>query len=651
MDPNQAGVLYVSGLATSLFQSTDAGNNYRSLGNLGGGVGDTDVARSNSNFVVAARFNQVWVSTNALASTVGPPSGVTFTDITRNLPNRVVTRVAFDPNDPTVIYATLSGFGSGHIFRTTIAGAMWTDISPTVGGGTIFDVPYNAIALDGDTTPTTIYVGTDLGVIRSVDAGASWTTLDDQHMPNVPVTDLALNSQAKVLRVGTFGRGAFELKVASGPVIAVNVENGGQFRTCLGQSVTANIQVFNVGTADLRVDSVQRLFGSGDFTVLPLPSTPLNIGASSSVNFTIRFTPTTLGTQSATIRIGNNDPASPFFDVVVTGIADGATIVVNDPITFDKTCPGSTNNKTLTIGNSGMCDLVVKSITSSSPEFKVIGVVPFPLVIPPGGTRDVTIQFMPMGFTVDPMRMATLTIMSNDLNTPNRLVKVVGTVPPPVIQAMPDPLEFGKVCLGKSGELPLTIKNTGECNLTVSSITFSSPEFKLLPLPTFPFVIPPGGSKVVTVSFMPTGSTGPRMAAMTINSDDPVTPAKVVTLKGEAPVSAIAVTGSMDWGDVTVGKFRDQYLNITNTEACDLAITLVCEIIGGTPQQASVEFNVVSPLSYPVIIPGGSTLPVRIRFTPSKKGPRSATLVVTGYDPQTSTILLTAKYALKGTGK
>ena len=651
VDPNQAGVLYVSGFASSLFQSRDAGGSYRNIGNLRGRVGDADVARANSNFVVAAVTNQVWVSTNALATTVGAPSGVTFTNITRNLPNRSVTRVAFDPNDPNVIYATLSGFGTGHILRTTITGTDWTDISPVVIGGGIFDVSFNAIALDGGTTPTTIYVGTDLGVIRSVDGGASWTAVDDQHMPNVPVTDLALNPQAKVLRAATFGRGVFELKTASGPVIAVSVENGAQFAACVGQSVTANIQVYNVGTTNLRVDSVHRLFGSSDFSVLPIPSPPLNIGASSSVNFTVRFMPTTAGIQTATIRIASDDPASPFYDLIVTGTGSSATIVVNDPITFDKTCPGQTNNKTLTIGNSGMCDLVVKSITSSSPEFKVVGVVPFPLVITPGSTRDVTIQFMPMGFTVDPMRMANLTITSNDLVTPNRLVKVIGTVPPPVIQAAPDPLDFGKVCLSKSKELPLTIRNTGECNLTVSSISFSSTEFKLVSPPTFPFVIPPGGSRVVIVSFMPVGSTGARMAAMTINSDDPANPAKAITLKGEAPVSAIAISGSMDWGDLMVGKFKDQVINITNTEACDLAITLVCEIQNGIPQQPSTEFNVVSPLSYPVIIPGGSTLPIKIRFKPERKGPRSATLIVMGFDPQTSSLILTTKYALKGTGK
>lgn len=42
--------------------------------------------------------------------------------------------------------------------------------------------PHGALALDGTFTPTTIYVGSDLGVLRSVDRGLSWTVLDDIHL-------------------------------------------------------------------------------------------------------------------------------------------------------------------------------------------------------------------------------------------------------------------------------------------------------------------------------------------------------------------------------------------------------------------------------------------------------------------------------------
>lgn len=419
--------------------------------------------------------------------------------------------------------------------------------------------------------------------------------------------------------------------------------------TCVGNSSAATLNVCNTGKADLEVTSITS--SNTQFSVTtPSAGFPVIISPDFCFPFEARFTPTSAGSKTTTLTINSNDPINPALMRTFSAQGGQATIVVNDPVTFDKTCPGSVNNKILTIGNSGSCDLIVAGITSSSPLFKVIGVVPFPLVIPPGATRDVTIQFMPMGFTVDPMQMATLTIMSNDPVTPNRNVKVVGTVPPPVIQAAPDPLDFGEVCLKTSKTLPLVIRNAGECNLTVSGITFSSTEFKLVSPPTFPFVILPGGSRTVMVNFMPVGATGPRMATMTINSDDPVTPMKVVTLKGVAPVSAIEISGSMNFGMVKVGKFKDQFLNITNTAPCDLLITLICEINDGGPiQMPSTEFDVIAPIT-PKLIPGGGTLPVQIRFKPQKKGNRTAKLIVFGYDPATSTILLMETFLLKGVG-
>jgi HYDIN/CFA65/VesB family protein len=219
-----------------------------------------------------------------------------------------------------------------------------------------------------------------------------------------------------------------------------------------------------------------------------------------------------------------------------------------------------------------------------------------------------------------------------------------------VIMAMPDPLDFGKVCLGTFKDLPLTIKNKGECALTISGITFSSPEFKLASAVAFPLVIPPGGMRDVIIRLEPT-STGPKSAKITINSDDPATPNLMVMAMGLAPVSMIEVTGPTDWGEVTVGKFKDLVLYVRNTEPCDLLVTLICELKDGPLQLPTAEFNITSPINYPILIPGGTMQPVMIRFKPEKKGPRNAKLIVFGYDPKTSALLLNFSVPLKGTGK
>jgi len=634
-------------------------------------------------------------------------SGVDGGDPTQNLPDLPLHDVVVDPgtNPHTIIVASDAG-----VLRSANLGATWE-----VLGLGLPTVLCNALALDSSASPSLLRVGTygrssfelsaASGPLLGVNADLAFgSTCDGQNtvrkveLFNVGSSDLHISSFIRLsgnadfqlisgpstpvtirpgehldftIRFKPTGVGdetaifqinsddpfepSKQLMVSGAGVtrrIATLIADSGNFGdVCLGSFKDLGLTISNSGFCDLTVTSIT-IAPATDFLVPSALSFPLVIHAGDSIEAPIRFQPASKGNKSATVRIFSNDPTTPDKTVAISGNALAPSITVNDPIVFDKTCPGNTNNKTLTISNTGFCDLVVKSITSSNPlEFKVAPSVAFPLIVPPGSSRDIAIQFMPIGFTIDPMRMATLTIMSNDPDMGMKDVKVIGTVPPPVIQVAPDPLDFGEVCLNTSKVLPLVISNSGECNLTVSGITFSSTEFKLISPPAFPFVILPGGSRTVMVSFMPVGATGPRMETMTINSDDPVTPLKVVTLKGVAPVSAIAVSGSMDFGDVKVGGVRDQVLNITNTAPCDLLITLICEVQNGPVKFPSTEFNVISPAVTPKLIPGGGTLPVIIRFKPMAKGPRTATLLVFGFDPATSSILLTQSFPLKGVGK
>ncbi len=266
-DPSTAGIVYVSG-NQNLWQSRNAGaaGSWRIL-SFFANTGNVDVSRTNGNNVVIAVGSQVFLSTNALATTVGAPSGVAFNNITRDLPTgRNVIRAVFDPNDPNTIYAVMggiSGASGGHVFRTSIGSSTWTDISPAL------DIPFSSIALDGSDTPTCIYVGTDFGVLRSVDGGSTWYILDDIHFPRVPVWDLVFRNGE--LRAGTYGRGVFAFVKPIGPAIAVDLEHDLEFGTVFEGPQYLKLEIFNVGVQDLVINSLQRLMGSNGFTVLQAP--------------------------------------------------------------------------------------------------------------------------------------------------------------------------------------------------------------------------------------------------------------------------------------------------------------------------------------------------------------------------------------------
>jgi hypothetical protein len=554
-DPSNAGTVYVSG-NQNLWQTRNGGTNWRIL-RLFNGIGNVDVAPSNGNNVVIAVGNRVWVSTNALAATVVPPTGVTFTDITRALPSRNVIRAVFDPNDPTVIYAVIGGFNGvgpnqrGHVFRTTITATAWTDISPTAPldpsdpVAEPIDIPFNAIALDGADTPTTIYVGTDLGVLRSVDGGQSWSVLDDLHFPRVPVTDLVLNRAAGVLCAGTYGRGAFMFAKPSVPTIAVNPEDDLIFGTTCGPAALT-LQVFNVGAGDLVIDSVQRLMGSTGFRVLTNPATPLIVGQGEDISFTIEFDPTTPGTpETAIIRIVSNDPGARTVDLLATGTGGIAALetVIPDNGDFGNACLGSFVDEPLTINNSGTCPLLIASITAS-PNFLAPSVLAYPLRVDSGDSIDVVVRFQP---TVHgPSLPGAITIVSNDPASPH-VVPVRGAAPAPKANVIiANAGDFGEVRLGKFTDRDLVINNLGPCPLRVTGIVSAAPVVFVTPsVVGFPLTVDGGDSIAVPIRFQPT-NRGSAAAVLTISSDDPSSPA-VVPVSGTAwpplPIAGSPIEG------------------------------------------------------------------------------------------------------------
>jgi hypothetical protein len=132
------------------------------------------------------------------------------------LPTRSVTKIVVHPTDPNIVYVAFSGFQRttpttpGHVFRGTSTDMglswKWENISSN-----LLDVPVNAIQVTPGSS-STIYVGTDVGVFRTQDGGLSWQDFGPD-LPNVVISDLQFNSTADVLRVATYGRGMFEIRL------------------------------------------------------------------------------------------------------------------------------------------------------------------------------------------------------------------------------------------------------------------------------------------------------------------------------------------------------------------------------------------------------------------------------------------------------
>jgi hypothetical protein len=632
-DPNNANTVYALG-SQNLWQSKSGGNagSWKIVWNGSPGPGNSvAVAPSNSNNVAVAVGTQVWISTDINAVT---PTFTNITPAAAGLPLRNVARVAFDPIDPTVVYAVLGGINpnvggipqpAAGVFRRTIAGPTWTNISPPP------NVPYSALAIDGTDNPPTLYVGTEFGVARSVDSGASWTVLDDLHLPRVPILDLRLRNGRLV--AGTYGRGVFAFSPPTGPVISFNLEDGLDFGTVCQGPTYLDITIYNVGIGDLTITSVQRLSGSTNFAALSPPSTPVVIAQGEELVFTVAYTPSLPGSSdSAIIRVISNDPGAPVVDLQAKGKrGDGElAFAFPDSMSFDAVCVGSLRDEDLIINNRGTCPLQIRRLTSSSPDFLVPSVVTFPLLVASGTSIALPIRFQPLSFG---SKSGTITIVTDDPSG-TKTFSVFGIAPTPHLNLIfADTGNFGHVCVGDILDKPLTLTNSGRCTLSVTGIISSSPDFEPPEVLTYPLTIGPGDALEVPIRFQPT-AVGPHTATITVTSDDPAGP-KTLNLSGLTPSGKLAVTGSLCIGGVKACHPVERTVSICNVGDCDLHVSSVAFT------RKTRHWRLVNN-PFPATLHPGSCLGVVVRYRADEQVPRCVELVIKSDDPDHPTKCLEA---------
>jgi photosystem II stability/assembly factor-like uncharacterized protein len=200
----------VIGGSNHVYESFDQGNtitqingpganeNAMAYGGRSGGVDNPDVlyvgSSVGSNPAVPAVFLRTTAGA-ALTQTAALPTSPV---------GARVRDVVMDPDDWRSAYVVVDN----QLFRTTNAGASWTDITgnlPALGAGDFYTTVFVAGA-------RLLLVGTNAGVFVSFsDSGfTSWNKLGTG-LPNVRVMDLAYDVRDDILVAGTLGRGAWTI--------------------------------------------------------------------------------------------------------------------------------------------------------------------------------------------------------------------------------------------------------------------------------------------------------------------------------------------------------------------------------------------------------------------------------------------------------
>jgi photosystem II stability/assembly factor-like uncharacterized protein len=120
------------------------------------------------------------------------------------MPRTAVT-VDISPHDPNLVLAglTASTSGASGVMRSTDGGRFFLPSGSGLPTHNVQSIKFHP------TDPNVAFAGTDVGLYRSDDAGLTWNRVEG--LPAVSVHDIKILPDGSLLRVGTYGRGIWEL--------------------------------------------------------------------------------------------------------------------------------------------------------------------------------------------------------------------------------------------------------------------------------------------------------------------------------------------------------------------------------------------------------------------------------------------------------
>ncbi|MCB2206541.1 T9SS type A sorting domain-containing protein [bacterium] len=175
---------------------------------------------------VTGYSSTAWVSTNVMADT----SEITWERIDDGLPNLFLADIEVHPTEPNIAYVGTAAFSAvTGVYKTTDYGQTWEFMKGETEETQLPEIPVGAITI-WEKHPNVVYVGTDLGVFVSRDAGRNWYPFGEG-LPNVVIDDLKITPD-DILYAATHGRGMWRTSA----IVSVDDEAQPPLSFSLGQN-------------------------------------------------------------------------------------------------------------------------------------------------------------------------------------------------------------------------------------------------------------------------------------------------------------------------------------------------------------------------------------------------------------------------------
>ncbi len=550
-----------------------------------------------------------------------------------------LSSLADDPHDATgkTIYATVMGFaGNGinaaHLYRSTDAGAHWTNISSNLP-----NAPASSVVVDPNDA-NTLYVALDTGVYVTTQittcATANCWSIYGTSLPNAPVVELSAapgmptgDGRMGELRAATYGRGLWQIPLltastATQPSISLS-PNALTYsaQAVATASAPQTITVTNTGSAPLTISLVTT---TGDFNETDnCAATPIAVSSTCTVQ--VRFLPTATGSRSGVLTVYGNVPGGQA-TAALTGIGSPAAAVVLDPVAL--TFPSTTINATsaaqnITISNTSGSTVALQTPSVTGTDFRITANTCSTTLGPSTGCT-VAIVFTP---TASGSRSGTFTI-SDDAGTQSASLNGIGTSP--ATDALsPLALTFApQQITTASPTQQIMLTNSGDLPLTLIAAQITSGDFTAVN--ACGNSLNPHSTCSIDVAFQPK-NVGTISGSLTI-SDQYRT--QTVTLNG----TGLAPPG------VSLSPFSTISFPATGVGVTSAAQTVTLTNNGGVPLLVQ---NIAITGDYLILrgsntcgssVDVGAACTMQVAFVPTAGGPRSGSLAVAdnaGNSPQT----------------
>jgi hypothetical protein len=536
-----------------------------------------------------------------------------------------VSSVVVDAHDATgaTVYATIYGFHVPHVYRSTDFGAHWWNVSANLP-----DVPVSAVAVDPNDA-NTVYVGLDTGVyftqeIAQCPAQACWQVFG-AGLPNAAVSALEADGGAVgLLRAATYGRGAWEIPLATGALAnqttatlsASSLEFAGQ-----AVSTVSAPQNLSVTVAGANVLTLTSIVASGDFSETD-NCVGVTVTSGSACTVAVEFAPSATGARAGSLVLYGNLPGGQAGPVGLSGtglsppqvlLSPSGTMGFGDEIVGETSAP-----QIVLMENTGQTAATLTGFSVSGAFAIGSNTCGESLAAQTGCSVAIT-------FTPTARGAATGAFAVTD-SAGTQQLGLTGTGEAAANLALsPASLTFGAIEIGQSSASEaITVTNSGDVSATVTGI-LATGDFSISGNSCGEAVA--GNSSCgVSVKFLPT-QTGVRTGLLTAETG-PQTLTAQLSGTGTGTSALTLTPATLNFGPENLQQTSAaQTMTLTNTGATSNTVTSI------TTQTATLGTADYAVSSNCGVLAVGANCTITVTFTPSVAGPDAGTLTVAAANP------------------